>query len=444
MATRVLLIAYMFPPIVDGGAFRPTAMARYLPEHGFDPIVLSRPDTVGLPVDPAAVDTLPPSVRIERTDVGFVDGWRNHYRRMLAPLEPLERLVGKAPGTIADAIAWRVAARDPLKPWEITWMRPAVEAGLRIIDRLRPEIIIATAPPFETLKAGLLLHEKTGVPLIADFRDPWTYGVLWNPPNERQAARELAWERRVVESASKVVVVTPSMQRRMAEAYPKRVKDIALVMNGYEERHDEDEPAQADRFVVSYVGSVIDRRLPPALFEALRRLKAQHPEVASRMVVRFVGPNQSGSSIEERIVAEEVEGLVEYHGPVTHAESRALMRRSSALLHIEPVADYAVSGKLFEYFMARRPVIGIVRSGSDDEQFLHESGAGSNAGPDDPDRIAGEIRRRWQEWCDRRPPAAVDRGWLAQFSRRKQIANFALLLASCTAESRCAPASTAR
>src|SRR6266487_3641809 len=84
MTRRIALLAYMFPPIVDGGAFRPTAFARYLPEFGYEPIVLTRPDTANLPVDPRQLEGQLSAVRVERVDYGFTDGWQDHFRRRLA------------------------------------------------------------------------------------------------------------------------------------------------------------------------------------------------------------------------------------------------------------------------------------------------------------------------------------------------------------------------
>jgi hypothetical protein len=66
MNRRILLLAYMFPPIIDAGGFRPLAFARYLPEFGWEPIVLTRPDSGSLPLDPSQLDTLPRCVKVER------------------------------------------------------------------------------------------------------------------------------------------------------------------------------------------------------------------------------------------------------------------------------------------------------------------------------------------------------------------------------------------
>lgn len=426
---RVLLLAYMFPPIVDAGGFRPLAFSRYLPDFGYEPIVLTRPDSGNLPVDPSQLDTLPPSVRVVRVARGFADGWNDYFRQRLGWLGPLEALVGKPAGWIADGVAWRAARRDDVRRWEVVWMQPAVDLGRTLIERHKPHAIVATAPPFETLKAGLLLHQRTGVPLIADFRDPWTYGVLWKPQTGRRARREAAWEAQVVHQAAKVLVVTPSMRRAMIAKYPAASNKVALVMNGFDDFHQTDACPPQDRFVLSYVGSIMERRFPPVLFEALRRLRDRHPDTATRVRVQFIGPNQCPYSLDERLRAEGLSETVEYLGPVGHDRCREMMRASHVLLHIETVADYAVSSKLFEYFAANRPILGIVPRGSDDEWFLQQSGVGRNAGIGDADAIASAIYGLWRDWRDdRRSVPSVDVAWLAQYHRREQVRHLAKLL----------------
>jgi glycosyltransferase involved in cell wall biosynthesis len=430
MTKRVLLLAYMFPPIVDGGGFRPFAFARYLPEFGYEPIVLTRPDSGDLPLDARQLEKLPPSVRVERVATGFADGWTEHFRRRLLWLRPLEAVLNKPRGWIAEAVAWRAAHRDQLDQWETAWMRPAVERGLHLIRQFRPDVLLATAPPFETLKAALILHERTGVPFVADFRDPWTYGVLWNPANARRARLETAWEARVVAGAARVLVVTPSMQRHMADTYPDAAGKIELLMNGYEELPEIEMTPSPNRFVLSYVGAIMERRLPPVLFEALRRLRASHPEAAADARVQLVGHNHCRYSLPDRIRTEGLSDMVEWVGAVNQEQARALMRSSQVLLHIETTAEYAVSGKLFEYLAARRPILGMTLPGSDDEGFLHQSGAGSNVGFDDADRIASAIAERWEAWREHRLVSTVNETWLKQFHRREQTRTLAHVLDS--------------
>ena len=429
MSKNVLLLAYMFPPIVDAGGFRPAAFARYLPEFGYTPTVVTRPDSRDMPLDANQLSRLPPSVTVQRLQRGFEDGWQHHFRKRLAWLGPFERAAGKPVGTMADAVAWRVARRKPHRPWEVSWMEPAIEACLKLIRRQRPHAIIATAPPFESLKAGWELHRRTGVPLVADFRDPWTYGVLWYPHDESRRASEEAWESRVVKDASRILVVTPSMRKAMAEKYPHAEGRIHLLMNGYE-----DLPTSGDAsppgspFTLSYVGTILDRRLPPMFFEGLRRLRTLHPDTAADLRVQFIGPDQSSTSLPQRIRSEGLDDMVQYLGSVGHDECRQLMRRSHVLLHIEPTMWYAITSKIFEYLAAKRPIIGMVPAGSDDEAFLEQSGAGSNAGTQDADALALRIHALWKAWREGRLDITMDDDWLRQFHRREQTRTLAGIL----------------
>jgi hypothetical protein len=98
------------------------------------------------------------------------------------------------------------------------------------------------------------------------------------------------------------------------------------------------------------------------------------------------------------------------------------------LLHIESSAQYAISGKLFEYLAARRPILGMTPIGSDDEWFLNQSGAGFNVGFSDPDRIAAALHKYWSDWRGDTLTIAVDESWLRQFHRREQTRKLAELL----------------
>ncbi len=134
----------------------------------------------------------------------------------------------------------------------------------------------------------------------------------------------------------------------MTEKYPARARAVHLIMNGYEDFPPTDATPPADRFVVSFVGTIMERRLVPILFEALRRFRSRHPDSARTLKVRLIGPSQAASPIPERLRAEGLAELVDYVGPVGHYECRELMRASHALLHIEPTVSYALCSKVFD------------------------------------------------------------------------------------------------
>jgi hypothetical protein len=114
------------------------------------------------------------------------------------------------------------------------------------------------------------------------------------------------------------------------------------------------------------------------------------------------------------------------------ARGRELMRASHVLLDIEPITAYTISSKLFEYLAAGRPIILMAQPGSENEQLIQQSGAGTNIGLDDAERLATAIRDRWVEWRDGRLGVTVDQVWLSQFHRRNQVRTLASLLDEAT------------
>ena len=64
---KVLLVAYQFPPVGAGGVARTAKFARYLPEFGWQPHVLTPRQATDLARDPTLLDELPDCVRIHRT-----------------------------------------------------------------------------------------------------------------------------------------------------------------------------------------------------------------------------------------------------------------------------------------------------------------------------------------------------------------------------------------
>src|SRR3712207_2800304 len=66
MTKRVLIIAYMFPPIGGIGVIRPVQFAKYLPQFGWEPVILTVAQTDEYMMDASLLAELPPSVKIYR------------------------------------------------------------------------------------------------------------------------------------------------------------------------------------------------------------------------------------------------------------------------------------------------------------------------------------------------------------------------------------------
>ena len=428
MARKVLLLAHDFPPMAGGGVTRPFAFAKYLPAFGYEPIVLTRGSTHGRPVDRAPLAQLPPQVTIARIHPDPEDDWE-HVQRRLAWLRPLERALGKPSGWIADGVAWRLSSRRPSALMTRTWVKPAIALGAELIEQHRPDVLVATGPPFGTMKAAVVLAERFDLPLIADYRDPWTYAYLWKPQSAAHERDERGWEQRVLARAARVLVVTPTMAERMRTDYPQFADKVELLLNGY----DDDmlpgrlRPATSNRrMTIAHVGSIVDIRQPTLLLEAAGLLRERHPEIAAEMCIRFVGP--SSPPLAPQLTARGLDGLVEDIGPVSKSASQEHMRSADLLLLYELECRLAIPGKCFEYLAAGRPILAFVTDDSDAAGFLRETNCARIVSYQPPERVVEILIELWRSWKAKTLRADTNLEWLAQFHRREQTGGLSRLL----------------
>ncbi len=192
---------------------------------------------------------------------------------------------------------WYAARHIPDK--QTGWLAPAVELGRELVRDWRPDLIVASAPPYSGLIAAARLGAKTGIPWVAELRDPWS----GNAYNDRPAWRDRLdriMEQRTLRGAAALVAVSPVVARDLGAVYRQ---PIITVLNGYapEDLPPPHPPAPHDTLSIVYTGTIYEgHRDPSPLFAAIARL----PEAARRRVrVAFYGPSE-----------QQVHGLAARHG----------------------------------------------------------------------------------------------------------------------------------
>src|SRR3954453_7163315 len=169
---RVLMLAYYFPPLGGGGVQRTLKHAKCLPGAGFDVIVVTGSGR-GFPLrDPELARELSRGTVVlrARTLPLQVARWKTEgvLRRLGLPTWP------------ASLIGW---------PDEMVgWLPGAVHQALRAVRRYRPDVLYTTSSPVTAHVAGLIVQRLTGLPWVADFRDPWTRH-LYTPRQFRPMAK---------------------------------------------------------------------------------------------------------------------------------------------------------------------------------------------------------------------------------------------------------------
>lgn len=379
---RVLVVAFHFPPAAMGsGYLRTLGFARYLPASGWEPLVLT--------ASPRAYS------RIAGANDALVPADCHVYRTPALDVKRSLSTRGKYFGFLAQPDRWS------------TWWLSAVWKGFRLIRQERIDAIWSTYPIMTAHCVAHTLHALSGLPWIADFRDPVASSV--EAGNGFSVRSQRRWERRVLRRASKVVLTTPGAFRAYASQYPEadREQRLAVIQNGYDEADFQHFPnigaARGDGPVLLLHSGLLysDGRDPTAFFTALAELKRIGGVGAEtlRVVLRASGYEARYQHQLDRLG---IADIVMLAPPVGNREALAEQARADGLLLFQGSKfDHQIPIKLYEYLRAGKPIFAMVGMNGDTAAMLRHTGSAELV-PIDDETV---IQRRLVEFVD-----AVRRG----------------------------------
>jgi len=369
---RLVLVSYFFPPEPTVGARRPFQLRSYLPELGWDVRVLCPRLAEGGPRQDSAC------LEVAR---GRVGEWLRTF--VSADERPLfEQWSGAStqghdqPGDSKKARALR-AARGLLLPDEqAPWIGFALRAALRDPEIRSADAVLATAPPYSTHVAGALLARKLGVPLVVDYRDPYSLNAIYPPGALDRPLRE-RMERKVLAGARRVTAVSDGYARRQAEFGDC---SVTAIRNGWEPSDGQAErelhpPGRKDPLVLAHTGTIY-----PVAHD-LDSLVAGIVAVTRRGVaLRIASCGTGGRFLREALEPHDLAGIIDDRGRVSRAEAAAMRAESSAqvlFLPSRPEDDGTIPSKVFDYIISGRPVLAVGDPASEPGRILADAGAGT-------------------------------------------------------------------
>jgi len=377
---RLLLIAFFFPPAGGGGVQRTLKFCRDLPESGVDVHVLAPDDPKWLVRDEPLLGAIPPGTHVHRAP----------FRGPAAALRS-EAIRGRRGLGRARAEARLLPVRL-LPDRGAMWVPTAARAALGIVRRERIDAVLTTSPPNSLHSVGAFVSARTGVPWVADFRDPWIASAFrrkGGPHVQVKLAGEARLARSLVRRATALTCVTQTIADELAQLDPTATARTSVIGNGADfDDFAAFEHRPSGRFTLVHTGSFIGGRSLEPVLKAVRALEERRPELRGEILVRFVGDLRE--SDRQRAAPLGIPHAWEETGYVTYSEALRAQREGDALLLLIPRAaghgPAIVSGKVFEYVAARRPILAIVPPEGAAADLVRSFGAGAVADPDD---IAG-------------------------------------------------------
>ncbi len=374
------MIAYHFPPLAgSSGIQRTLRFVQHLPSLGWQPLVLSaHPRAYERTSDDLLADV--PSGTVVRR--AFALDTARHLN-----------IGGRYLASMARPDRW------------ISWKFAAVREGLKLVREFAPDAIWSTYPIATAHLIGSALHRKTGIPWVADFRDPMAQDGYPADPRTWASYRDI--ESDAVQHARFCVFTTPGAANMYRQRYPSAADRIVVLENGYDEESfsaaTAPQPSGVDSgarpLLMLHSGVVYpSERDPTQLFMALGQLKMKGILGPGDLRIRF---RASGHD-------ELLRGLAETHGaqdfielcpPIPYREALGEMMAVDALLVMQASnCNAQIPAKIYEYLRAGRPILALTDPQGDTAGVLSNAGLNDLARLDSVDEIAGILPPLVNDW----------------------------------------------
>lgn len=415
---RLLIVAYIYPPIGGSGVQRALKFTRYLPESGWGSyVVCGNEDFFGDGLDPSLVPEIPAQVRVWRRS--FVNPLRMRHwlqKRLRMGRSAASNLLTSSRRTAEDvgikksssrpssshrrSQSFLTAVSGVVAPFEfpaidsaIYWSLAILPGCIKLIRREQIDAIFTTSFPYSDHVTGYLLKKLTGIPWVADFRDPWSLN---------ESARNHGWRYRVdqwvekiiLHNADRVVGVTPTYTADMRRLAPTRASQcFVTIENGYDAADFPTPPPGSTGLEPSSLEPQVQPDQPVRLAHigflyagtAIPFLQAVHElgPIAARLHLSFTGGLSANESawLEQHPLAAPM--IVQPR--VSHAQAIQRMRQSDWLLLFALGGSQRSGhypGKLFEYMASGVPILMIGPPG-DAAELVQRSGTGIHFASDD-------------------------------------------------------------
>lgn len=386
---KVMIVSSDFPPINRIASVRAGMFAKFLPEFGWTPQVV--PGDWGYDPDSSQID----SGFLPETQPYIVG--RTDARPRWGASKIVKVLTGREKSG-GESFFYNLSQilKDKLKPEcdPYRYYSNLLSTLPKLIDQFQPDILFATSPKRGTHAAVSRVAKSKGLPWVAEFRD------IFEQEFESKFARSIigSRERKILQNASAVIGVTPAMVDTLATRYRG---DIHMIPNGFSPESFPSPPPSLDKkLTITYTGTLskelLRHRNPAMLFEALDML-ANDPDIdLNDFQVNFVGRCDE-EAILNCIRHTQSKSVVHFPGMVRRSEATEYQQKSQLLLQLAHGNQKGIlTGKVFEYLGAGRPILSFPQDFDCLDELLHRTKSGFTC--NDSKAIADCLSKVYPQW----------------------------------------------
>ena len=429
MAKKVLIPVYYWPPAGGAGVQRWVKFVKYLREFGWEPVVYTVENGDYPILDDSFEKDIPEGVEVI-------------HRPIVEPFELYRAFSGKKKGEKIDNTlmtnlkqknwkerfaAW-IRGNFFIPDARVWWIRPSISFLEKWLQENKVEVIVSSGPPHSVHLIAKGIKAKTGLPWLADFRDPWTGIDYFADLNLTDWARKKHFrlEKEVLTSADAVTVVGSKMKMDF-EALGG--KNISVLTNGFDAADYEALPPRVEneKFVLAHIGSLYRTRNPKVLWEALQSLCQKHPELKQDLEIRLIG--KTDDAVLESLKSHDLFSYSVVKSYIPHSEVAQNQIQADVLLLLIDVFDggkWVLTGKFFEYLAANRPILCVGPQDGQVAEIIRETGAGTVVDFDNPAAAETAVWDMYQKWKNK--SLSIQSSGTNKYSRRSLTEQLSVIL----------------
>lgn len=416
---RVLIITYYWIPSGGAGVQRWVKFTKYLRDFGWEPIIYTPLNPEYPSEDYSFQKDIPSDVRVNKTTI-----WEPYdiYRAIFGKKGQKinagfisENKEANWKGKISIWIRGNFLIPDPRR----FWIKPSVKYLKQFIEENNIDAVISTGPPHSMHLIGIGLKKLfPKIPWIADFRDPWTNIDFYKELNLTKISDSIhrKLEKKVIQNADCITVVSNEMIKEYELFKPKKIE---LLTNGYDSDDVNSEQIILDtKFTISHIGTLNYSRNPKIFWKMLGEIASENNAFKNDLEIQLVG--KTDFSVLEDIYNYGLTSNLKKIEYLPHNE--AIKKQNSTqilllLINNSANAKGILTGKLFEYLAAKRPILAIGPTDGDVAKVLEKTSAGKMVDFDDKEKMKEIIMNYYSQF--KKGNIAVSTNSIDKYSRKE-------------------------
>ena len=372
---KVLIITYYWPPAGGSGVQRWLKFSKYLRDFEIEPVIYTI-DNPSYPIlDKSSESEIPKDLEILKQAIFEPNSMlsffgRNNKKESAGFLNPNPTFLGK----IVQYIRANYFIPDARK----FWIQPSVNFLSNYLENNHIDAIITTGPPHSMHLIGLELKKKLGIKWISDFRDPWTEIDYFQqlPLTKKATKKHQDLEQEVLINSDMVVVVGETMK----DKFLKHTNRIEVLTNGFDTIETSLTQELDEKFSITHVGLMNSDRNPTILWKVLNEISNTNPNFKNDLRIKLIGKLDDAVIQDLKVFDHNTIETIPY---LDHKDVGKYQASSQILLlsiNEVPSAKGIITGKIFEYLQAKRPILAIGPEDGDAAMILKNTNAGTIVG----------------------------------------------------------------